>query len=120
MKRLLAGLIAVALAGAVYAANMGVFMEAPITRLTQPELATFKSFVEKLLSEAPNGKTVEWTAPKTKFTSKITLRKSFTDAGRRCREIRVASDSGDRQMAGVYMLCEVSAGNWEFRLPGGQ
>jgi len=120
MTRLFIGLIAAAVAGAAIAANMAVFRDAPITRLSQPELAEFKSFVEETLDKAPDGKTVNWKAPKTRFTSEITLNRSLTDAGRRCREITVNSDSHDRQMRGVYMFCKVANGTWEFRSPKGR
>ena len=120
MSRILAGLIAAAAAGAAFAVNISGLRDAPVTRLSEAELEQFKSFVEKSLDEVPDGKTVEWTAPKTQFTSKITPEKSFTDAGRRCRNVTIDSKSRDRQMRGLYMLCKVSNGEWEFRLPGGQ
>ena len=118
MNRILSGLIAAGFAGAALAVNMSGFNDAPVTRLTQPELEQFRTFVEKSLDDVPDGKTVEWKAPKTQFTSKITPEKSFTDAGRRCRSVTIDSKSRDRQMRGLYMLCKVSGGEWEFRLPG--
>ena len=120
MNRILLGLVAAALAGTAYAVNMSGFMDAPATRLSQPELEQFKAFVEKSLDDVADGKTVEWTAPKTQFTSRITPEKSFTDAGRRCRNVTIDSKSRDRHMRGLYMLCKVSNGEWEFRLPGGK
>jgi len=120
MSRILLGLIAAALAGATFAINMSGFNDAPLTRLTQPELEQFRAFVEKSLDDIADGKTVEWKAPKTQFTSKITPEKSFTDAGRRCRNVTIDSKSRDRQMRGLYMFCKVGTGEWEFRLPGGR
>jgi surface antigen len=117
MSRLLVALIASAAAGAAFALNTAVFHDAPVTRLTAPELEAFKSFVEKTLDEAPDGKTVEWKAPTTRFVSKVTPHNSFTQGGNRCRETTVDSDSHDRQMRGRYLFCKVSTGAWEFALP---
>ena len=119
MSRFLIGLIAAGTACVAFAANLAFLRDAPITRLSEPELATFKAFVMKILDEEPDGKTVEWSAPKTRFTSKITLDKSFTDSGRRCRTVKVDSNAHDVQMRGTYMLCKVSNGDWEFRRRGG-
>jgi len=120
MIRFLIGLVVAVTACTAFAANLAFLRDAPITRLSQDELATFKAFVMKTLDEDPDGKTVVWKAPKTRFTSKITLDKSFEDSGRRCRTVKVASDSHDLQMSGTYMLCKVSNGDWEFRLRGGR
>ena len=120
MSRILIGLIAAAVAGLAFAVNISGLRDAPITRLSEPELEAFKAFVDKALDDVPDGKTVEWKAPKTQFSSKITPEKSFTDAGRRCRNVTIDSKSHDRQMRGLYMLCKVDNREWEFRLPGGQ
>ena len=119
-SRILVALIASLITGAAFAANLAFLRDAPITRLSEGELATFKAFVMKTLDEKPDGQTVEWTAPKTRFTSRITLDKSFTDSGRRCRTVTVNSKAHDLQMRGSYMLCKVSNEDWEFRLRGGQ
>jgi len=120
MSRFLIGLAAAATACVAFAANLGFLRDAPITRLSEGELATFKAFVMKTLDEDPDGKTVEWKAPKTPFTSTITLDRSFTDSGRQCRTVKVNSAAHDLQMRGTYILCKVSNGDWEFRLRGGQ
>jgi surface antigen len=117
MSRILVALIAVAAAGAAFAINSSVFHDAPVTRLSTAELEAFRLFVEKTLDEAPDGKTVEWKAPQTRFVSKITPHNSFTQAGNRCRETTIDSDSHDRQMRGRYLFCKVSTGAWEFALP---
>ena len=117
MSRILVALITTVMAGAALALNSSVFFDAPITRLTAPELEEFRTFVEKILSEAPDGKTVEWKAPKTRFVSKITPHNSFTQGGNRCREATIESDSHDRHQRGRYLFCEVKAGTWEFSLP---
>ena len=117
MKRILVGLAAWALTGAALAVNISAFKDAPITRLSEAELSEFKSFVEKTLDEAADGKTVEWKAPKTRFVSKITPHSSFTQGGNRCREATIESDSRDRHQRGRYLFCEVKAGTWEFSLP---
>jgi surface antigen len=68
------------------------------------------------LDTAPDGTTVEWKAPKTPFTSKLTLHRTFTERGLKCREVTIDSDSGDRQARGLYGFCKKGK-DWEFKLP---
>ena len=85
--------------------------------LSESELEAFKNYVEKILEEAPDGKTVEWKAPKTQFVSKITPHRTFTEEGRRCREATIDSSARDRHQRGRYLFCKVKTGAWEFALP---
>ena len=95
--------------------NINVFRDAPITKLNGDEVKAFVAFVRKTLDEGKDGATVEWKAPKTKFTSKITTGKSFEDGKRQCREAMIESDAGDLFARGRYTFCK-KAGVWEFAL----
>jgi surface antigen len=101
-----------------WAINMSGFKDAPITRLTGEELKTFRAAVMKALDEAPEGTTVEWKAPKTAFTSKITPMKRFTDGKLQCREATIESDARDRFQRGLYVFCKTANGEWQFKIPG--
>ena len=116
MKRVLVILIAWAAAGVAAALNTTGFFEAPITRLSEPELEAFKSYVEKTLDGAPDEKTVEWKAPKAQFVSKITPHRTFTQQGQRCREATIESTARELHQRGRYLFCKVSTGAWEFAL----
>jgi hypothetical protein len=100
-----------------WALNMSGFKDAPITRLTGEELKAFRATVMKTLDEAPDGGTVMWQAPKTKFVSKITPRKTFADGAQKCREATIESDAHDRFQRGLYTFCKASNGEWQFKLP---
>jgi surface antigen len=117
MRKILIVAVISMIASGAYAFGTSVFLDAPVTRLSAEELQTFKTFVEKTLDESPDGKTVEWKAPKARFTSKLTPGKPFTEAGLKCREITIESDSHDRYQRGRYLFCKVKTGSWEFRLP---
>jgi surface antigen len=110
-------LLALACATPALAVNMAGFKEAPITRLTGEELKAYRAVVMKTLGETPDGATVEWKAPKTRFSSKITPQKTFTDGKRQCREVVVESDSHDRFQRGLYTFCKTEKGDWEFKSP---
>jgi surface antigen len=116
-------LLALALASAAtipaYAVNMSVFKDAPITRLTGEELKAFRAVVMKTLDETPDGVTVEWKAPKTRFASKLTPQRSFTDGKLKCRDATVESDAHDRFQRGLYTFCRTAKGDWQFRIPTG-
>ena len=101
-------------AGAV---NMNVFKDAPITRLNADEVKEFRAAVMKTLDTGADGATVEWKAPKTKFVSKITPQKSFTEGKSKCREATIESDAHDRFQRGVYTFCKGEKGDWQFKLP---
>jgi surface antigen len=96
---------------------MSGFKDAPIIRLTGEELKAFRAAVMKVLDETPEGTTVEWKAPKTRFVSKITPTKSFTDGGQPCREATIESDARDLMQRGVYTFCKQANGEWQFKIP---
>jgi surface antigen len=102
-------------AGPAFGLNMSGFRDAPITRLTADELKDFRAFVMKTLDEMPDGKMVEWKAPKTRFTSKITPLKTYT--GGTCRDATIESDARDRFQRGRYTFCKQSNGEWQFAKP---
>ena len=99
------------------ALNMSGFKDAPLTRLTGEELKAFRAAVMKALDETPEGATVEWKAPKTRFVSKITPKKSFTDGKQQCREATIESDAHDLLQRGVYTFCKQANGEWQFKIP---
>jgi surface antigen len=99
------------------ALNMSGFKDAPITRLTGDELKAFRAAVMKVLDETPEGTTVEWKAPKTRFVSKITPTKSFTDGKQQCRQATIESDARDLLQRGVYTFCKQANGEWQFKIP---
>ncbi len=116
LKILAAGLLSM-VAGAAFAINASVFLEAPVTRLSAEELKTFVAFIEKTLDQSPEGVMVEWRAPKTQFVSKLTPGKRSTQQGRECRQMTIESDSGDRYQRGRYLFCKVASGAWQLSLP---
>ena len=117
IKRIFA-LAVLAAACPVWALNMTGFKDAPLTRLTGEELKAFRAAVMKTLDETPEGTTVEWKAPKTRFVSKITPGRSFSDGKQQCREATVESDAHDLYQRGVYTFCKQANGDWQFRTPG--
>ena len=100
-----------------WALNMNGFKDAPITRLSPEEVKEFRGVVMKALDEGKDGSTVEWKAPKTKFVSKITPQKTFTDGKMNCREATIESDSHDRFQRGLYTFCKGQKGDWQFKFP---
>jgi surface antigen len=118
MKRIFLPLALMVVMSPAWAINMSGFKDAPITRLTGEELKAFRAAVMKTLDETPDGVTVEWKAEKTKFTSKITPRKSFTDGKLPCREATIESDARDRYQRGLYSFCKAANGEWQFKTPG--
>lgn len=117
MRKILGVVLLSMIASTAFAINASVFLEAPVTRLSAEELKAFVAFIDKTLNEAPEGVLVEWRAPKTKFVSKLTPGKRTTQGGRKCREMTIESESGDRYQRGRYLFCKVASGAWEFRLP---
>jgi surface antigen len=116
MKLLL--LVLLIATGPAWALNMSGFKDAPITRLSSEELKVFRAFVMKTLDQTPDGTTVEWKAEKTRFVSRLTPQKSFTNGQRPCREITIESDAHDRYLRGLYTLCKGANGEWQFTTPG--
>jgi surface antigen len=103
------------LAAPAPAINMSGFKDAPVTRLSGEELKAFRAAVMKALDDTPDGMSVEWKAPKTRFVSKITPQRSFTEGKLRCRETTVESDAHDRYQRGLYTFCKGAKGDWQFK-----
>ena len=117
MHRIALAVFTASLAVPALAANVSAFKEAPVSRLNAAEVKEFWGFVEKTLDEGKEGSTAEWKAPKTTFTSKVTMGKSFADGKLKCREATIDSDSHDRQMRGLYTFCKGDKGGWNFKIP---
>jgi surface antigen len=120
MAKTLLSALALMLAAPALALNMSGFKDAPITRLTSEEVKLFHAAIMKTLDETPDGTTVEWKAPKTRFVSKITPQKTFTEGALKCRETTVESDAHDRFQRGIYSFCKGGKGNWQFKNVGGK
>jgi hypothetical protein len=117
MIRIILPLTLIVVMSPAWALNMSGFKDAPITRLSGAELKVFRAFVMKTLDQTPDGTTAEWKAEKTRFVSKVTPRKSFTDGKLPCREATIESDAHDRYQRGLYTLCKGANGEWQFKTP---
>ena len=114
-RHLLIGLAA--MAAPAFSMNMSVFKDAPVTRLSTEELKTFVSTIQKTLETGADGVTVEWKAPKTPFTSKITPVSTEIEGKRKCRDTTIESEAKDRFQRGTYSFCKADTGAWEPRSP---
>jgi len=111
-----AAVAAIFLAAPAWAVNDSFIKDAPVSRLSEGEFKVFWAFTMNTLDTTPDGTTVEWKAPKTAFTSKLTPQKTFTEGGLKCREMTIDSDSRDRQMRGLYGFCKKGK-DWVFKTP---
>jgi len=98
-------------------ANLNFLKDAPITRLKGEELKAYRAFVHKTLSEGADGVAAEWTAPKTKFSSKVTPTARFKDGATECRSAGIESDAHDRRAMGTYTFCRNAKGEWGIKNP---
>ena len=102
----------------VHALNMSAFKDAPFTRLNADEVTAFTSFIMKTLDTGADGVAVEWKAPKTPFTSKITPLNTTADGKRKCRETIIESEAKDRFQRGTYTFCSSGSSKWQITVPG--
>ena len=120
MKKFWLAVLMLVLTAPAFSLNMSGFKDAPITRLTGEEVKLFHAAVMKALNESPDGATVEWKAPKTRFVSKIMLQKSYTEGKLKCREATIESDAHDRFQRGIYSFCKGEKSTWQFKNVGGK
>ena len=109
-----AAIAAIFFVAPAWALNESFLKDAPVSRLGEDEFKALWAFAMKTLDTVPDGRTVEWKATKATFTSKLTPQRTFTDGALKCREMTIDSDSGDRQMRGLYTLCKKGK-DWEFK-----
>jgi hypothetical protein len=117
MKKTLYTLALAMAVAPAWAINMSGFRDAPITRLTGAELKQFRVAVMKTMDETPDGATIVWQAPQTRFVSKITPQRTFADGKSRCRDAVIESEAHDRFQRGLYTFCKAANGEWQFRTP---
>ena len=117
LLKVAAGVSILILSASALAMNLSFLRDAPITRLNEAELKSFRAFVLKTLDESQDGATAEWTAPKTAFTSKVTPAARSRDGGKECREARVESAARELQSSGVYTFCRDAKGEWTIKSP---
>ena len=110
-------LLTFTLCAPAYAQNLRFLEDAPITRLKGEELKAYRAFVDKTLSDGPDGTAAEWSAPKTTFTSKVTPAARFKDGSLECREAVIESATTDRQAKGTYTFCRKPKGAWGIKSP---
>jgi surface antigen len=106
-----------ALCAPAQAMNLTFMKDTPITRLKADEVKAFRAFIEQTLSNGAEGATVEWSAPQTKFTSKVTPAAPFSDGALECRRAAIESAADDRQSKGTYTFCRKPKGEWSIRNP---
>jgi surface antigen len=112
-----AAVAAIFLVAPAWAVNeSSLLKDAPVSRLSEAEFKAFWAFAMNALDTTPDCTTVEWKAPKTTFTGKLTLQRSFTEGALKCREVIVDTDSRDRQMRALYALCKKGK-DWVFKTP---
>lgn len=110
-------IVLAAFSAPAFALNMSVFKDAPMTRLNADEMQAFSKVIINALDQGPEGTTVEWKAPKTQFTSRITPGKSTSEGKRQCREVVIESEAKDRFQRGTYSFCKAASGQWQFAVP---
>lgn len=101
-----------------FAVNVNVFKDAPISSLKPEEVKVFIDTIRKTLDASPDGSTVEWKAPQTGFTSKITPLKSFSQDQRKCRDATIESETHNRFQRGTYTFCKRDGAQWQLASAG--
>jgi hypothetical protein len=116
MYKALALALSLTLVQPALAANMNFMKDAPVTTLTKDELTAFSAFVDKTLSEGAEGSTVEWKAPKTPFTSKLTPAKTYKADTLECGTCELSQRVGTAPSAALIRFCK-KGDRWGFKSP---
>lgn len=117
MTRILLALTLIVVMSPAFAINMNGFKGTPIALLNVDEKKAFRAAVVQVLNKLPDRTTIEWKAPKTSLSSKLTPLKSFDEGGLKCRETLIESDVQSQSHRGVYVFCKEIRGEWQFKQP---
>ncbi|WP_211103785.1 RT0821/Lpp0805 family surface protein [Skermanella pratensis] len=67
-----------------------------------------------MLRNAPDGESRPWSNPQTGHGGTITMVRSYERNGMPCRDARMSSDVGRRNVVYILPVCRIADGTWKF------
>lgn len=98
--------------------NIGFLKDTPITRFKGDDLKMFQSNLVDALEKNADGSTRSWTNADTGSSGDITVIKTFTQDGKRCRRTRITNRArGYAEARTDAVLCRETDGRWKAFIP---
>ena len=103
-----------------YAANMGVFADAPYSYFTEKDRQLFHAALDEALNTGKENELRAWTNPESGSRGEITPIKSFERAGKACRQAKIFNQARGRRNESLQVFCRKADGTWKWEMPGNQ
>lgn len=107
--------VAAALAAAAAAAAAqpyAVLGEAPVSMMSEQDLALYQEALTKALDTSKGGQQTQWSNPETGASGTIKPRRSFKQGEKSCRDVYLDTQAKGRREKGTWAYCREPGGAW--------
>ncbi len=99
------------------ALNLRWLNYSPVRYYSEEDWSIYKSTAKEALDNQPDGKTLEWSNPKTGAHGKITLLKTVKAEDRLCRKVRFFNSIKGLSGESNFFFCKQEDGTWALTEP---
>lgn len=113
ISRALAAASILAVAGMALAQPFQLLGGAPLSRMTDKDIALYSAALRKALDEGKNGETHEWSNPETGASGTIQPTRDFARGDSKCRDVFTDTRAKGRREKGTWPFCQEADGSWQ-------
>lgn len=102
-----------AAAGMAAAQPYPVLGDAPVSMMTEKDLALYQEALKAALDTPKNGQQSKWSNPETGASGTIKPRRSFKQGDKECRDVYLDTKAKGRREKGTWAYCREPGGAWK-------
>jgi surface antigen len=103
-----------AAAGAALAQPYSVLGGAPISLMTEKDIALYQEALSKALDQGKNGEVSRWSNAESGASGTIEPKRDFTRGDKKCRDLFTETKAKGRSESGTWAFCREPGGAWKF------
>jgi surface antigen len=113
MIRAVMAVAILAAAGTALAQPYSVLGGAPVSLMTEKDIALYEAELKKALDQGKIGEVSSWSNAETGASGTIQPRRDFTDGGKTCRDVYTETRARGRHEKGTWPFCREGDGGWK-------
>ena len=102
-----------AAAGVAGAQPYPVLGGAPVSMMSEKDLALYQEALTKALDTSKDGQKSKWSSPETGASGTIKPRRSFKQGEKACRDVYLDTQAKGRREKGTWAYCREPGGPWQ-------
>lgn len=114
ISKALAAASILAVAGMALAQPYQLLGGAPLSRMTEKDIALYGEALRKALDEGKNGQAYDWSNPETGASGTIQPKRDFVRGDSKCRDVFTETRAKGRRERGTWPFCREADGSWKF------